>query len=391
MISNSNITFVFRFARLSGLAIVLILLTHSFFVSLGEERPDLSIYSNADLLVRANRSFTMRNFLASERYYRELDQRLTHLLSQQVSQNEPPESLRQIEIDEELILAPFGLGHTLIFLHRYDEAAEELERGLKLYPDWAINHIEMPFFKDSNFTGPVVNDLKDKIDVSKEPVAYLLLGYIQFFNEDYPQAKDSFSKALRTNQSSTIAKYFLEKISLPPGQDASILLPHSPPERKDEIPLEELISYGNSFFRNSEFAMAASFYEKAIERNQEISEVHIAYGDSLFALGRFEEAAQAIVKGLQINPDYAEKPVNRRDFYRNPKEFDLQLQTLEGYVRNHPSNLDAKFLLGYNYFFIQDYARANMEFQAVLVSKTLNSSAQLLRRTIQHLNAQKPK
>ena len=109
--------------------------------------------------------------------------------------------------------------------------------------------------------------------------------------------------------------------------------------------------------------MAASFYEKVIERNQEIPEVHIAYGDSLFALGRFEEATQAIVKGLQINPDYAEKPVNRREFYRNPKEFDLQLQTLEGYVRNHPSNLDARFLLGYNYFFLQDYARANGNFR----------------------------
>ena len=96
--------------------------------------------------------------------------------------------------------------------------------------------------------------------------------------------------------------------------------------------------------------MAASFYKKAIERSQEISEVHIAYGDSLFALGKFEEATQAIVKGLQINPDYAEKPVNRRDFYRNPKEFDLQLQSLEGFVRCHPSNLDADFSLGTTIF-----------------------------------------
>ena len=67
-----------------------------------------------------------------------------------------------------LYLAPFGLGHTLIFLHKYNEAAEQLEKGLKLYPDWAINHIEMPFFKDPSFTGPVVNDLLDKIRISGE-------------------------------------------------------------------------------------------------------------------------------------------------------------------------------------------------------------------------------
>jgi tetratricopeptide (TPR) repeat protein len=391
MTTNVCFNLTLRFVKPCGLALVFILLISASFLSLGEERPDLSNYGNADLLGRANRSFSMRNFLASERYYRELDRRLAHLLSQQVSDHEAAESLKQIEIDEELILAPFGLGHTLLFLHKYNEAAEQLAKGLNLYPDWAINHIEMPFFKDPSFTGPVVNDLLDKIGGTGEPVSYLLLGYIQFFSEDYPRAKESFSKALRTDQSSTIAKYFLEKIPLASESDTSLLLPQSSPEKSAEIPLDELISSGNSFFRNSEFAMAASFYEKAIERNQRIPEVHIAYGDSLFALGRFEEATQAIVKGLKINPDYAEKPINRRDFYRNPKEFDLQLQTLEGYVRSHPSNLDARFLLGYNYFFLQDYARANMQFQAVLVSKTLNSSAQLLCRTIQHLSAQKPK
>jgi tetratricopeptide (TPR) repeat protein len=385
------IPFISRFAKSSGCALVFVLLISPYFFLSGEEQPDLSSYSSVELLGRANRSFSMRNFLASERYFRELDQRLTHFLSQQVLQREPQESLTQITIDEELILAPFGLGHTLIFLHKYNEAAEQLEKGLKLYPDWAINHIEMPFFKDPSFTGPVVNDLLDKIRISGDSVASLLLGYIQFFSGDYPRAHESFSRALKKDPRSTIGKLFLENISLASGQDANSSRPQPFPEKSDEVPSEELISYGNSFFRNSEFAMAASYYKKAIERGQEISEAHIAYGDSLFALGKFEEATQAIVKGLEINPDYVEKPVNRRDFYRNPVEFDRQLQSLEGFVRSHPSNLDARFLLGYNYFFIQDYSKANKQFQAVLISKTLNSPAQLLRRTIQQLRTSKPK
>jgi tetratricopeptide (TPR) repeat protein len=391
MTNHFWIPFVLRFAKSSGWTLVFMLLISPFSLLWGEERPDLSIYSSVEILGRANRSFSMRNFLASERYFRELERRLTHFLSQQVSEREPQESLKQIEIDEELILAPFGLGHTLIFLHKYNEAVEPLEKGLKLYPDWAINHIEMPFFKDPSFTTPVVNDLLDKIRISGDSVAYLLLGYIQFFSEDYSQAHESFSKALKKDPTSTIARLFLENISLASGQEAKFSHPPSSPEMSNDIPLEELISYGNSFFRNSEFAMAASFYKKAIEQGQEVSEAQIAYGDSLFALGKFEEATQAIVKGLQINPDYVEKPVNRRDFYRNPVEFDLQLQSLEGFVRRHPSNLDARFLLGYNYFFIQDYNKANQQFQAVLISKTLNSPAQLLRRTIQQLRTSKPK
>src|SRR2546428_10632610 len=76
----------------------------------GNERPDLSAYDHEALLRRAERAFRTRNFLAAEKYYRELDRRLTLQLSK-LPPNDKPE---QIEIEEELILAPFGLGHSLI-------------------------------------------------------------------------------------------------------------------------------------------------------------------------------------------------------------------------------------------------------------------------------------
>ena len=56
----------------------------------------------------------------------ELDRRLALHLSK-LPANDKLE--QQIEIDEELILAPFGLGHSLIYLHRYAEALEALEEG----------------------------------------------------------------------------------------------------------------------------------------------------------------------------------------------------------------------------------------------------------------------
>jgi len=52
----------------------------------------------------------MRNFLASEKYYRELNDRL----AAQLSSLTPSGQQEQIEIAEELILGPFGLGHSLI-------------------------------------------------------------------------------------------------------------------------------------------------------------------------------------------------------------------------------------------------------------------------------------
>jgi tetratricopeptide (TPR) repeat protein len=122
----------------------------------GSDQPNLSAYDHEELLGRAERAFRMRNFLAAEKYYRELDRRL----AQHLSKLPANDKLEQIEIDEELILAPFGLGHSLIYLQRYAEALEALERGLKTYPDWANSHPSLVFFQDPLFSGPVVSDLE---------------------------------------------------------------------------------------------------------------------------------------------------------------------------------------------------------------------------------------
>ena len=65
-------------------AVVLFGCGWSFLISalcLGSDRPDLSAYDHEELLGRADRAFRMRNFLAAEKYYRELDRRLALHLS----------------------------------------------------------------------------------------------------------------------------------------------------------------------------------------------------------------------------------------------------------------------------------------------------------------------
>jgi len=120
--------------------------------------------------------------------------------------------------------------------------------GLKIYPDWALNHVEMDFFKDPNFTGPVVSDLQERVSASGDSVPYVLLGYIQFFSEDYHQAKDSFSKALKADRSSTVAKYFLEKISLASRRNLGIHLRQPALDKSQEIRFAEFGSRRDSSF-----------------------------------------------------------------------------------------------------------------------------------------------
>jgi tetratricopeptide (TPR) repeat protein len=352
-----------------------------------QEKSDLSKFSNQELLGRAERTFLMRNFTASEKYYRELNERL----QKQLSSLEPGESQKQIELEEGLVLAPFGLGHSLIYLHRYPEALQAIEAGLKIYPDWAENHASMLFFQDPLFTGPILSDLERLMKTSQDQIPWLVRGYIHFFNDEFALASKSFSQALSLDKGNSFATYFIHHIELLERQKPVADLEKFNKKETDKLPVDELINYGSSFFKKSDYSMAAKLFKRAIETKKDIPVVHIAYGDSLFALGKFDEATQAILKGLEIYPKYAESQINRRDFYGDPSEFDLQLQKLEKYVHKHPDDLNARFLLGYNYFFIQDYGRADEQFQAVLANKSLQSSARYLHDLILKFNSQKAK
>ncbi len=345
---------------------------------------DLGTLSNEELLARAERTFLMRNFLAAERYYRELTDRLTKRLSSL----EADGLQRQIEIEEELIIAPFGMGHSLIYLHRYSEAQRAIEKGLKIYPEWASNHVPLLFFQDPLFTGPVLSDLETRMKLSSDQAPWLIYGYIQFLSENRQTALDCFSRVLGLESENFLADYFVKHIHRA-GEGNALPSPEGFNDKdSDKLPVEELINYGSSFFKSSNYTMAAKLFKRAIEKKQDTPVVHIAYGDSLFALGKFDEATLAILEGLRVYPKYAERRINRRDFYGNPSEFDLQLQQLENYVRENPDDLNAKFLLGYNYFFTQDYAKADELFRAVLSNKTLQASAQYFHDLIQKFGSQ---
>jgi tetratricopeptide (TPR) repeat protein len=351
------------------------------------DRTNFSQLSNEDLRGRAERAFLMRNFLAAEKYYLELNGRLKH----QLSQLQPNENQQQLEIEEDLILAPFGLGHSLIYLHRYAEARTALEQGLKIYPEWATSHAPLLFFQDPLFTGPVVSDLEIRMKNSSNVDAWLVHGYIQFFGENFREASRSFSEVLNADQSNFMAGYFIRYIPQAQRKTEASKLEQFKELDPDTLPPDELIDYGSSFFKNSNYIMAAKLFKRAIDLDQKLPVVHIAYGDSLFALGKFDEATEAILKGLEIYPKYAETPINRRDFYNNPSDFDQQLRHLENYVSSHPSNLNARFLLGYNYFFTQAYDKAEEQLKAVLVSESLHSSAQYLQDLIHRFSSQKTK
>jgi len=173
-----------------------------------ETPKSLEEFDNEELLDKADRAFSSRNFLAAKNYFGELNRRLTHNLSNL----KPSATPNEVEIPGELILAPFGLGHSLIYLHQYDEARITLESGLKIYPDWATDHLPVDFFSDPDFTGPVLLDLQKRIKADNDPLACQLYGYIRFFRGDLEEAKLSFSRVTSSDRDNFFANYFLDNI-----------------------------------------------------------------------------------------------------------------------------------------------------------------------------------
>jgi tetratricopeptide (TPR) repeat protein len=197
-----------RPGKIESLVLIGALLMVVFHPLSAEIPQSLEEYDNGELLHRADRAFSSRNFLAAKSYFGELNRRLT----QNLSSLSPSDTPNEVEIPEELILAPFGLGHSLLYLHRYDEARKTLENGLKIYPDWATDHLPVDFFSDPDFTGPVLLDLQKRIRADNDPLACQLYGYIRFFRGDLEEAKVSFSIVTSLDHDNFFANYFLDNI-----------------------------------------------------------------------------------------------------------------------------------------------------------------------------------
>jgi hypothetical protein len=87
-----------------------------------------------------------------------------------------------------------------------------------------------------------------------------------------------------------------------------------------------------------------------------------ALGHGLFAIGVLDEAAATLRRGVTLYPEIVRAHMRRRDFYGKPADYDDQMAHLLRYAATHPGDRDATFLLGYNFFYSQEPARAQAPF-----------------------------
>lgn len=95
----------------------------------------------------------------------------------------------------------------------------------------------------------------------------------------------------------------------------------------------------------------------------------ILYGHSLFALGYYQLAVPALRKGMRLINKFEDTPMDLAEFYGKPEILKEHMAGLETWVKYNPEDMDAKFLLGYVYFFTGRPAQSQSVLAGLLESR----------------------
>ena len=131
------------------------------------------------------------------------------------------------------------------------------------------------------------------------------------------------------------------------------------------LPAQRIIDRGDELFVRGSFAEAAVAYRAAAAKAPDNPMASLALGHGLFATGHYAEGAAALRRAVQLHPELLHVRMNRRHFYGDPAAFDAQLARLERHVTQAPADKAARFVLGYNCFFTQQYGKAGGHFAAL--------------------------
>jgi len=137
------------------------------------------------------------------------------------------------------------------------------------------------------------------------------------------------------------------------------------------------VKLGDFYFRESKYDKAAESYLRALAYAPEDASIHFILADALFGMGDYHYAAFIISKALRLDPEMAKAKADKREFYKDQKEFAAQLDTLRKYISEKPFDSAAHLVLGYNLCFSGQPGLAKEAFARVLEISPDNQAAKL--------------
>ena len=111
--------------------------------------------------------------------------------------------------------------------------------------------------------------------------------------------------------------------------------------------LSDYISSGDRFFHRGEYEAAKEQFCEGARRFPYQPIPRLAKGHTLFALRDYRAAARALQEGIHLEPAWSRSGIDLRYFFRDPREFDANLDDLAASLTAEPEDPDLLFLSAY--------------------------------------------
>ncbi len=119
-----------------------------------------------------------------------------------------------------------------------------------------------------------------------------------------------------------------------------------------------LLKEGLDYFHNRRYAQAARSFLAAADKDHGDAGSRLHAAQCLMASGLYSQALVYVRRAFELAPQLIYRPLNHRDNYFFPLDFDRHLAEMERYVEAHPKDDDAVLLLAYEQFFSARPSRA---------------------------------
>ncbi len=118
--------------------------------------------------------------------------------------------------------------------------------------------------------------------------------------------------------------------------------------------VDALVDEGVSAFAAGDSSAARRAFAASVARDPNDPYARILYGWTWLAEGDLLLASASIRMALKEFPHILDRPLDVRPLYPDRRTLDAQLAALFAHVARHPEDRDARFLLGYVLFTIED-------------------------------------
>lgn len=193
----------------------------------------------------------------------------------------------------------------------------------------------------------------------------------------------------------------LPPVAAPPGSFAtgttplaipqSAISPAAAPSANETFTpqMRELFLAAENAFRAGRYDEALNKIQNLLDANPKLGLAALLHAETLFALGKYPESAAAMRWAMSNLPrqQWGIIVENHRKFYADPRKFQEQLQALENYVQQNPTNPSGRFLLGYHYGYAGRRIEGAGQLSAALELFQLDEQARLLQEQFRDPNA----